>query len=179
LTSDVEVAGRQVEEATRRQTHLEGEISVADAKIGREEQRLFSGSVANPKELSALQSEVAMLKRKRGELEDSLLEAMVDRDQAEETAHKLAAEKSETETIVATLKETVASLVDDLDRQIASHEAKRMEIAATIPAKVGSEWLGSNKARVSAAIRSCRRGRSRGCGPKADCSAAITAGGSS
>ncbi|MFN2594249.1 MAG: zinc ribbon domain-containing protein [Actinomycetota bacterium] len=134
LTSDVTVAGQQVEDATRRQTHLEGEMSVADDKIGREEQRLFSGAVANPKELSALQAEVAMLKRKRAELEDALLEVMVDRDQAEETAQKLSGEKNETDATVTTLKETVGKLVEDIDSQIATHEAARIEITAAIPA---------------------------------------------
>jgi predicted nucleic acid-binding Zn-ribbon protein len=134
LTSDVTVAGQQVQDATRSQTHLEGEMSVIDAKVAREEQRLFSGAVANPKELSSLQAEVAMLKRKRAELEDGLLEVMVDRDQAEETAQKLAAEKNETEGTVATLKQSVGGLVDDIDSQIGTHEAARAEIAAGLPA---------------------------------------------
>lgn len=133
LTSDVAVAGQQVEDAARNQAKLEGEIGVADEKIGREEQRLFSGGVANPKELSALQAEVAMLKRKRGELEDALLEVMVDRDQAEETARKLTAERQETEATVATLKESVGRQLEEIDAELRVHESSRTEIAASLP----------------------------------------------
>ena len=42
----------------RRPNRLEGEVELLDQKIGREEQRMFAGTVSNPKELSALQAEV-------------------------------------------------------------------------------------------------------------------------
>ena len=46
---------------------------------------MFSGSVASPKELSALQAEVASLKRRQSDLEDSLLDVMVQGESASET----------------------------------------------------------------------------------------------
>src|ERR671910_737101 len=71
--ADLEIARKQLEEITREQNRLEGEIELLGQKTGREEGRLFSGAVSNPKELSALQAEVAGLQRRSGALEDELL----------------------------------------------------------------------------------------------------------
>src|SRR5918996_1011853 len=70
LTADVEIATKQRDELAREQDRLEGEGEILGQKIAREEGRMFSGSVSNPKELSALQAEVASLKKKGAGLED-------------------------------------------------------------------------------------------------------------
>jgi hypothetical protein len=62
---------------------LELEVASLSSKIAASEQRLYSGTVTNPKELSDIQSEIASLKRRRGSLEDELLEAMVYGEEAE------------------------------------------------------------------------------------------------
>jgi predicted nucleic acid-binding Zn-ribbon protein len=64
---------------------LDLEVASLSSKIAGSEQRLYSGTVTNPKELSDIQSEVASLKRRRATLEDKLLEAMVYGDEAETT----------------------------------------------------------------------------------------------
>src|SRR5918992_3519547 len=63
LTSDVTVAESRSKAIHLDYDRFEGEIEIVDAKITKEEQRLFSGAVSNPKELGALQAEVGMLKR--------------------------------------------------------------------------------------------------------------------
>jgi predicted nucleic acid-binding Zn-ribbon protein len=65
LEADLEIAGKQLDEIGREQGRLEGEIELLEGKLAKEEQRLFSGGVSNPKELSALQAEIEMLKRQR------------------------------------------------------------------------------------------------------------------
>ncbi len=62
---------------------LELEIESLSAKISASENRLYSGSVTNPKELSDMQEEVASLRRRCTDLEDKLLEAMVCSEDAE------------------------------------------------------------------------------------------------
>nr|MBA2599652.1 hypothetical protein [Actinomycetota bacterium] len=85
MSSDLEIARKQHDELVHEQTHIEGEMGLLDQKIVREEGRLYSGGVSNPRELGALQSEVASLKTRRGEMENSLLEVMVQREQATTT----------------------------------------------------------------------------------------------
>ena len=53
---------------------LELEVGGVNAKLKQNQDRLYSGRVRNPKELSNLQEEAAALRRRRSELEDRELE---------------------------------------------------------------------------------------------------------
>jgi len=53
-----------------------GRLEILSKKIAGEEKKLFSGSVSNPKELSALQAEIASLGRQKDEAETAVLEQM-------------------------------------------------------------------------------------------------------
>jgi uncharacterized protein len=134
LTADVEIAHKQCGEVLTHQRRVEGDISLLEQKIAKEEQRLFSGSVANPRELSSLQAEVEMNRRKHAQLEDDLLEVMVQRDQADETLRRLESEHEVTSRSAAELTEVVRALTGDMDADIARHEQERARVAADIPA---------------------------------------------
>jgi len=136
LDADLEIARKQVEEITREQNRLEGEMEILTQKIGREEGRLFSGGVSNPKELSALQEEVASLKRRSGTLEDELLEVMVHRDSSNETIQSIEAERSATARTSEELTAQVAELTSDVETALAEHSARRAEVAAGVPAEL-------------------------------------------
>lgn len=133
LTSDVAVAEARSQEIHRDFDRLEGEIEIGDGKIAKEEQRLFSGAVSNPKELGALQAEVEMLKRKKSDLEDRLLEVMEQREQAMSTLERLRSEQTETSSESDRLAKEVETITHDIDAQLASHNAKRTETATEIP----------------------------------------------
>jgi predicted nucleic acid-binding Zn-ribbon protein len=64
----------------RDQSRLEHEIDMVTSKARSEEARAVSGKVTSPKELTAIQEEVASLKRRQGTLEDELLELMEQRE---------------------------------------------------------------------------------------------------
>lgn len=153
LTSDIEIATKQADEIAREQNRLEGEMEIGDQKIGREEQRLFSGAVANPKELSALQAEVEMLKRKKGELEDQLLEIMVHRDQATQTLDRLRSENERATAEGDELTKKVAALTTEIDTQLTEHTTAREKIATEIDTKILElyEKLRASKGGVGAA----------------------------
>jgi uncharacterized protein len=153
LTADGEIASKQAQEAAREQDRLEGEIQIIDEKISKEEQRLYSGAVSNPKELGALQAEVAMLKRKRGELEDSLLEAMVSREQADATLANLKEETEDTAREESQVAEVVAEINREIDSELARHQASRDAAVGDVPQEVLSLYdkLRAAKGGVGAA----------------------------
>jgi predicted nucleic acid-binding Zn-ribbon protein len=62
---------------------LELEISSLNAKLKQNQDRLYSGRVRNPKELSGLEEEAASLRRRRSELEDDQLELMIEIEDGE------------------------------------------------------------------------------------------------
>jgi hypothetical protein len=104
---------------------LELEVGGVNAKLKQNQDRLYSGRVRNPKELSNLQEEAAALRRRRSELEDRELELMIEIEEAEaelserQARHKqieqswrdeqarLRAEKEELELRLAELEEEI------------------------------------------------------------------------
>ncbi len=136
LDADLQIATKQHEELAREQARLEGEIELLEQKIGKEEGRMYSGAVANPKELSSLQAEVEMLKKKRETLEDSLLETMVQRDHASKTRESVGAERAETAREAAELADVVAALHAEIDAELAARGSRRAEIATMVPRDV-------------------------------------------
>ena len=66
------------------QKTLRQEMDTLDSNKKRAEQRLYSGNVKNPKELSDLQNKIDSLGRRRTVLEDEMLELMMAVDDAEE-----------------------------------------------------------------------------------------------
>jgi uncharacterized protein len=130
-TVDQLTAERQGSLATvqRDQTRLEHEIDMVTAKAGNEEARAASGKVTSPKELTAIQEEVASLKRRQSTLEDELLELMEQRETLENELGELstrhdgfAAEEAEV------TKARDAALVE-IDRELETERAARDTIA--------------------------------------------------
>jgi len=166
LTADLEIAQKQNDEVARAQDKLEGEIGIIDEKIAREEQRLFGGAVSNPKELGALQAEVAMLKRNRAEAEDSLLEVMVQREDATATLERLRGERDEATRRAEQLTATVKQLTTEIDTQLEAHSAKRQAASTPLPADLLElyEKLRATKNGVGAAA--LESGTCQGCHTK-------------
>ena len=77
-----EDAALSLAEAKKDQRRLDGEIAGLTAKIEPEEKRLYDGSVKNPKELTAIQHELDLLKDHRSKLEDELLEVLATVEEA-------------------------------------------------------------------------------------------------
>ena len=133
LSADLDIARKQRDEVVTHQRRLEDDTASLEEKIQREEQRLFSGSVANPRELGSLQAEVDMNRRKRAQLEDELLEAMVQRDQADETLDRLESEHADVTRNADELGAAVRAVLGDIDAALGRHAQQRSAIAADVP----------------------------------------------
>jgi predicted nucleic acid-binding Zn-ribbon protein len=166
LAADLEIATKQHDEVAREQDKLEGEIGIADEKINREEQRLFGGAVSNPKELGALQAEVAMLKRKKSELEDQLLEVMVHKEDASATLDRLQGERSDLSGTAENLTARVAQLIDEIDAEIADHETKRTAAVTPIPAELLALYEKIREQKAGVGVAALEAGTCQGCHTK-------------
>jgi hypothetical protein len=72
-----------VDDIAARQRRLDHDIELLTAKVKAEEAKLYSGSIANPKELTDIQREVESIRRRISGLEDDDLEVMEEREGAE------------------------------------------------------------------------------------------------
>jgi predicted nucleic acid-binding Zn-ribbon protein len=84
-----------LDEVDRSSRRLEQEIESFSAKTAAEQKRMYDGSIANLKELEALQHEIASLKERRSRAEDDLLEQMERREELD-TRATAAAQQVET-----------------------------------------------------------------------------------
>ena len=110
----------------RESTKLEHEIETIDAKVAAEDKRMYDGSVANAKELEALQHEIANLKERRARAEDDLLEQMVQREDLETRATtadgELASVRASVETVAGDAVRELREIEEELGRQRMSRE---------------------------------------------------------
>lgn len=114
---------------------LELETRSLTAKITSVEERLYGGRVTNPKELANLQDEVSYLKRRRGELEDRQLEAMV---KVEEHEAEVDSKKASLAQIYAEWSHTQERLTEErsaLEERLAHLKKERVELERTIGAE--------------------------------------------
>jgi predicted nucleic acid-binding Zn-ribbon protein len=131
---EIRLASDAVTSESRR---LEHEIESMNAKLAAEEKRMYDGSIANAKELEALQHEIAALKERRSRAEDELLEQMVRREDLDTRG-------TAADTEVQEARARVDALGGDSVRELEGIEieltARRDERAALVP-EVDEELL--------------------------------------
>ena len=130
---------------------LELEAKSLTAKITSVEERLYSGRVTNPKELANLQNEVSYLKRRRGDLEDKQLEAMVE---VEEHEAKVDSKKANLAQIEAEWSQTQERLTEErseLEERLA-HLMKKERVEV-------EEMIGAEDLALYGELRSRKGGR--------------------
>lgn len=118
------------------QRRLEDEVGAIEARATAEDAKLYGGSITAPRELEALQAELAALGRSRSAKEDELLEVM---EQAEEptaeverlVVERTALERSMTE-LVGRLGEDEAAIDADLGRNLVARAALADELPAPL-----------------------------------------------
>lgn len=115
-------AATNLSDAERDLTRAEDDVQAVVTRLERDEQRLNSGT-GSSKDLTALQSEVASLTRRRSDLEDIELEVM-ERVEAARAARDEARKRAE--SIQGQLRE----LEKTRDEELARIEAERAEVQA-------------------------------------------------
>ncbi|CAL9543583.1 putative protein [Streptomyces sp. enrichment culture] len=121
-------------DTAREQAKAEADVDQVRKRAARDQERLDSGLVTNPKDLSGLQSEIASLSRRQDDLETVVLEVMERQEAAEARAAELA-------TAVTDLEAREAELVERRDEALAGIGAEedtvrkqREQIAEGVPA---------------------------------------------
>jgi predicted nucleic acid-binding Zn-ribbon protein len=130
----VKRAEEQVREWAVKQRDLELEVQGFADKTARDEQRLYSGTIRNPKELEDLQAEVAALKRRRQQLEESLLEVMLEREEAEAEQSRAQSHLDEVQAGWTAQQADLVEERDELQAKLAEIEQAREALLPGIAA---------------------------------------------
>ncbi|WP_332666249.1 zinc ribbon domain-containing protein [Aeromicrobium sp.] len=126
-------ADTEVSDLSRAQKKADAEVEQVKARRTRDEERLNSGAISNPKDLESLQHELVALERRISTLEDDELEVM---EKLEEAQIRLAAIQAD----LTAVNEDLAQAIDArdaaivvLDEQAAGAQADRAQAASRVP----------------------------------------------
>jgi len=118
-----------------RARNLELEIQSNTQKAKSSEDQLYSGKVKNTKEMQDMQAEIAALKRRNGELEETLLETMVAVEEAEATQSAAEAHLSRVRASRSTDLQALTDEQSALQAQVVRLREQRKTAMAAIPAE--------------------------------------------
>lgn len=134
-----------------------GELELLEQKIAKEEKRLYSGAVTNPKELKSLNDEIASLEKLKEREEDKFLEislALEEIDEAialsernvrqkekeiDEEKRRLREVEEKTSSEVKKLKEKAAELRQKVQADLLKiYDSRRMRLGRKVVARLNS-----------------------------------------
>lgn len=153
---------QKLDKLTHQQRSAEWEIDDLVSKLKDAEEQLYSGRIKNPKELTNLQHEVDILKKKRNQLENSALEIM---SQVELTEAGVTAAGSELEKLEAEWQEKQKQLsaeIEKLKGKLSEFGHKRQLMSAEIDPKSAQFYNRLRKQKGRAVVR-VEQGICRGC----------------
>ena len=152
-----------VSDLTRAQRKAEDDVENVRTRRTRDQQRLDSGVVANPKDLERLQHELVSLDRRIGVLEDEELEVMEQLEAAQGELAGVEAELAALEARVAELTTSREERVDKLREEGREVRRQRDAAIAGMPQELLELYdrLRQQKGGVGAAL--LRAGRCEGC----------------
>jgi predicted nucleic acid-binding Zn-ribbon protein len=116
----------------RNQSRLEHEIDMVTTKARNEEARAVSGKVTSPKELTAIQEEVASLKRRQTTLEDELLELMEQRETLEAELTELATRRDAFTADQAEVTKARDAALAEIDRELDGERTARDQVVPAV-----------------------------------------------
>jgi hypothetical protein len=154
---------RQLAELERRQRTGEWEVEDTGVKIAALEDKLYGGSVKNPKELSSMQREVEHLKAQRREQEDRLLEVM---EELEETRQELGMKSEETTRLEQEWHQEQEQLQQrrkELSAELIALEQKRGLILSQIDPTSLELYQALRQEKQGLAVAKVEQGRCQGC----------------
>ena len=162
-SSRADEARKDLEALQGEQRDLELSTSGLDSQLQEVEKKLYGGATTNPKELMGFQADAGMLRRRKGEQEDRLLELML---KVDETRGNLDGAQEELRSVEAqwgTEHERLAREKERLSQEAAQLEQQQEELVAGLDPKELSLYRTLQASR-GASVAKVEGGMCRGCG---------------
>lgn len=126
-------AATALSDLERELTRSEDDVQSVVSRLERDQKRLDSGS-GSPKDLTALQSEVASLTKRRSDLEDIELDIMERVEAARETQQSALRQQNEARERLAAIEASRDAELATIAGEVGAVTAERNELAATFDA---------------------------------------------
>jgi hypothetical protein len=124
---------KEADDLEREERRVEEEVRLIEEKIASEEDKMYSGKVINPKEVAAIQDEVAMLKRRKSPLEETGLEELEARDQLLIERRRLEEELADLDREAGEVRSKITDAESRIDGELRTEDEKRAGVLPAIP----------------------------------------------
>jgi uncharacterized protein len=163
LRGDVVLAETAVADLQRDLDKAESDIEQVRVRKSRDEERLASGAITQPKQLEELQHEVATLTKRQSDLEDAELEVMERMEEAQARLDELLSSRTEHETARGVMVDEREAAFLEIDAEVEAATKERAVVAAEITPELLAlyEKVRASEGGVGAAA--IARGRCEGC----------------
>ena len=161
--SDLVMAETLVSDLQKQLDKAEADIEQVRVRKARDEERLASGAITQPKQLEEMQHEVETLTKRQSDLEDAELEVMERMEEAQAALDVLTSERAEHDA-------ARIAAVEERDREWAAIDAEtatvaedRAKVAGEIPADLLALYDKIRAAEGGIGAGAIERGRCGGC----------------
>ncbi len=134
------------------QKKIEDELEILDLKIKHEEGKLYSGEIGNPKELKGIQEEVRILKKKKDQMETTLLELLDKVDNLNSELNGIESKTKELAAGVQRSEEGYKKATEEIEKQIEEMKAKKEKVSSEISPSLVSLYEEIRKSKRLAAV---------------------------
>jgi predicted nucleic acid-binding Zn-ribbon protein len=162
LATQVIAAETEASDLGREQSKAEADVDTVRMRADRDQKRLDSGQVSSPKDLANLQSEIASLQRRQGDLEEVVLEIMERREVADERVRRLSAERDEVAAARAAAETRRDAALAEIDKEQGEVQGRRATTAEDIPADLLALYE-KLRGQYGVGAAMLRAGRCQGC----------------
>ena len=150
-------------ELERSQRDVEREVEDLRSKVALLEEKLYGGSVKNPKELASLQEQVEHLKRKRRGQEDEVLGIMTEVEAMQKNLSLKSAEVSRIDEDWRAEQAALSGEQVELGAALADLDQKRKDLISRIDAASLELYQGLRRKRQGRAVAKVEQGMCQGC----------------
>jgi predicted nucleic acid-binding Zn-ribbon protein len=145
-----------------KQKKIEGELEILDLKIKKEDDKLYSGTVTNPKELKSIQEEVNLLKTQKDAMETELLELLDEVDNMNSEAGKFSSKVGDMTKEVEQAEKEYKKVTEEIEEKLQNLKTERENIELKISPFLISLYEEIRKQKKEAVVE-IRDGICQGC----------------
>ncbi len=139
---ELEHARATRDEVLAEERRLDDQAQLLAAQATGVEKRLYSGEIASPRELQAMQADVEQLRKRQRELEDGALVTMETREPLDARVGELEQQLQAANASVVSATEALAAAEAVIDAEAAGERAARDDVVATIDAGLVTDYEG-------------------------------------
>lgn len=160
---EVALAEAAVADLQRDLDKAEADIAQVRTRKDRDEQRLASGAITQPKQLEELQHEVATLTQRQSDLEDGELEVMERMEEAQARLDELVTTRTQHQEERGRQVDAREAAWLEIDAEAERARAERAQVAQEIPADLLALYEKIRAAEGGIGAGALHRGRCGGC----------------